>query len=105
MILKAFSLFDSKADIYMPPFFCGTLGQAVRAVVEAAQDPRSTLGRYPADFDLMELGEFNDVNGELISANRRNHGPVSQHLAAMQRAYSARNPELPLEAAGTESQA
>lgn len=98
MIVKAFSLFDYKADIYMPPFYAGTLGQAVRSVVEAAADQRSTLGRYPQDFALMELGEFNDVTGELVSCNRQNHGHVSQLLAAAIREHQAANPQLPLEA-------
>lgn len=98
MIVKAFSLFDYKADIYMPPFYCGTLGQAVRSVVEAAADNRSTLGRYPQDFALMEIGQFDDVTGELLACNKHNHGMVSQLLNAAIREHQANNPQVPLEA-------
>lgn len=96
MITKAFSLYDSKADIYMPPFFCGTVGQAIRSVVEAAADGRTTLGRYPQDFSLMELGSFDDVTGSLTPERVHNHGQVSQLLAAAFRAHREANPELPL---------
>lgn len=105
MILKAFSLFDSKADVFMPPFFCGTVGQATRSVIEAAADQRSTLGKYPQDFALFELGEFEDATGELVAFNKLNHGLVSQLLVAAIRAHRAANPELPLEPAGTQSAA
>lgn len=95
MIVKAFSLFDLKADLFMPPFYSGTLGQAVRSVIEAAADQRTTLGRYPQDFSLMEVGEFDDVTGELTPVKKHNHGLVSQLLAAALREQRSANPELP----------
>lgn len=102
MIYRAFSLFDLKADLYMPPFYAGQLGQAVRSVIEAAADTRTTLGRYPQDFSLMELGEFDDVTGQLTPGRIHNHGLVSQLLAAAVREHRSANPELPL---GTETPA
>lgn len=96
MMLKAFSLFDYKADVYSPPFFVSTLGQAVRSVIEAAGDARTTIGRYPQDFALREIGEFNPVTGELVSTPGGMHGTVAQLLNAARAEWRKHNPELPL---------
>lgn len=63
MILKIFSLYDSKAEAYMQPFFMQTKGQAIRAITDTATNKESQIGRHPADFTLFELGEYNDSNG------------------------------------------
>jgi len=63
MITKAYSLFDVKAAVYGVPFFMHTRGLAIRAFTDLVNDPKSTPYKYPADFTLFEVGEFDDVNG------------------------------------------
>lgn len=63
MQTKVFAVFDSKACAYMAPFFLPSKGLAIRAFVDLATRPDSTVTKYPADFTLFELGEFEDSTG------------------------------------------
>lgn len=63
MIYKVFSVHDSAADAYLPPWFCRTVGEATRSFEEAANDVNHSFGRHPSDFTLFELGEFDDETG------------------------------------------
>lgn len=58
-----FSIYDIKAEAYLKPFYMQSKGQAIRAFTESLQDPESGMGKWPADFTLFELGEFDDACG------------------------------------------
>lgn len=62
MILKVYSVYDSKVEAYLKPFYMQSKGEACRAFQEIANDKSSAVGKYPADFTLFELGEWNDSN-------------------------------------------
>lgn len=68
MKLKAFSVFDVKADTYSAPFFFAATGLAVRAFKASVADRDSSLCKYPEDFKLVELGEFDDQTGVLTAS-------------------------------------
>jgi len=63
MVLKVYSVFDSKAEAYNSPFLAITRGAAIRAVTDSVNDPKSVYHRWPADFTLFEIGEFDDSSG------------------------------------------
>lgn len=58
MILKIYTVFDSKAEAYIQPFFSTTKGLALRSFQEALSDSNTNISKYPEDFTLFELGEF-----------------------------------------------
>ncbi len=60
MQLKIFSLYDEKIDAYMQPFFFPSKGHAVRAITDFTNDSSTSIGKYPEDFTLYELGEWDD---------------------------------------------
>jgi hypothetical protein len=60
MILKVYSVYDSKAEAYLSPMYFQSKGQAVRSFTEVANDKTSAIGKYPEDFTLFEIGDFND---------------------------------------------
>lgn len=62
MVLKIYSVYDSKAEAYIPPMFYQSKGQALRQFSEVANDKTHQIGKYPEDFTLFEIGEFNDSN-------------------------------------------
>jgi len=66
MELKAFSIRDSKAEVFNTPFFQKTHGEAERSFRELVTDQKSMVSKYPEDYDLYYLGTYNDQNG-LIS--------------------------------------
>lgn len=77
MIQKAFSLYDSKAQFFSAPFFQHHAGQAIRSVADLAADLNTTVGRHPADFQLYQVGTFDDQTGHLESCP-----PIPLGLAA-----------------------
>lgn len=65
MKTKVFAVYDSKASCFGVPFFMGTVGLAVRAFTELVNDPKSSPNRFPMDFGLFQIGEFDDIKGVL----------------------------------------
>jgi hypothetical protein len=62
MFLKICTVYDSKAECYLQPFYCKSKGEALRSFIEISNDSKSQIGKYPEDFTLFELGEFDDSN-------------------------------------------
>lgn len=67
MILKIFSVYDVKAEAYLPPFYVASKGAAVRSFSDAASDPTHNFCKHAEDFTLFELGEFNDETGRIVT--------------------------------------
>lgn len=63
MILKIYSLFDEKAKMYSQPFYMAHDGLALRAFGDLVEDKKTTVSRYPVDFTMWKLGEFDDNTG------------------------------------------
>jgi hypothetical protein len=96
MLLNAYSFFDAKSGCYSPPFFFPHRGQALRAAIDLGGDLSTTIGRYPQDFTLYELGVFDDQSGTFGSAQPFALGVVASFLASAQPPVSAPPPfELP----------
>lgn len=77
MIVKVFSVYDSKVEAYIQPFFMQSRGQAIRAFGDTAADVSTNIGKHPADFTLFELGEFDDTTAKFDMYNT----PVSIGVA------------------------
>jgi hypothetical protein len=58
-----FTVYDSKSEAYLQPFFLQTKGQAVRAFTDSVNDPQHQFCRHPEDYTLFELGEYDDFKG------------------------------------------
>lgn len=68
MILKVFSLYDMKTGIFAAPFVMAHIGQAVRACKDLGSDLSTLVGRHPADYMLVELGNYDDNTGVFENA-------------------------------------
>lgn len=73
MISNVYSLHDSKALTYSPPFLAAQHGLAIRMVMEIADGPSTSVGRHPADFTLYCIGRFDDQSGQMLPAEHREH--------------------------------
>lgn len=60
MMLKMFSVFDSKIKAYLPPFFQRTTGEAERAFSDAVNRQDSGFKAHAEDYSLFELGSWDD---------------------------------------------
>lgn len=63
---NVYAIFDSKVVAYLQPFFMRAHGEAVRAVCQAANDPNTNFCRYPADFTLFQVAEYDDSTGAFM---------------------------------------
>lgn len=82
MILIGFSLLDIKTGIFNTPFFMAHAGQAMRACMDLGQDPQTTVGRHPADFQLCQVGTFDDQTGMFSIGTPTPLGTVASFLPA-----------------------
>lgn len=63
--MKVYSVYDSKAEAFLRPFFAPTAGVAVRGFEQACCDPSHDFHKYGADYTLFEIGVFDEFNGRL----------------------------------------
>lgn len=71
MKLELFSVYDKQVAAYMQPFYCRTLGEAIRSFTEAVNDPQKPFGKYATDYALHSFGHFDDNSGLFVT-----HDPV-----------------------------
>lgn len=78
MKLKAFSIFDSKAEAYIQPFFHRATGEAIRAFETACSKPDHAFHIHAADYTLFEIGTFDESNACLTKKVPLNLGNALQ---------------------------
>ncbi len=71
MQFHIFSVFDEKAEAFLPPFFLPTVGMAVRSFSECVNDREHMFGKHPSDYTLFELGSFDDSSGCITADVKR----------------------------------
>lgn len=73
--MKYFTLFDRKSGAYSPEIFgCRSMPEAVRSVALACDAGKGPVAKFPADFDLYQIGEFDSNAGVMIPATQQ--GPL-----------------------------
>jgi len=70
---KMFSIRDSKAEIFHPPFFRNTHGEAERHIHTLAKEEKHPVNLYPEDFDLFFLGDYDTKTGKLTPQDSPQH--------------------------------
>lgn len=73
MQLKMFSIRDSKAEVFNPPFFKHTHGEAERDFSVLCKDEKSMPSKFPDDFDLYYVGIYDDQTGKIQSLDTPQH--------------------------------
>lgn len=71
MIQKLFTVFDEKAEAFLPPFFVPTDGIAKRAFADCVNSKDHQFGKHPADYTLFFLGEFYEHDASIVLVNRK----------------------------------
>ncbi|QXP07990.1 MAG: nonstructural protein [Arizlama microvirus] len=61
MKMSMFTVYDSKAEIYLQPFFLQSRGEALRSWDDVVNDAKSQFNKHPTDFTLFEIGTY-DTN-------------------------------------------
>lgn len=79
MELRVFTVYDSKAQAFLAPFYARTVGEAERNFMGACSDQKSQFYHHPEDFCLMEIGTFDEDSGRL----RAKDGPINHGMATV----------------------
>lgn len=61
--MNCYSIHDTVAEMFLPPFFARNDGQASRMMIGSLGDSFT----HRADFNLYRLGSFDDDSGQLTS--------------------------------------
>jgi len=64
--MKMITIKDMKAQTYMRPSFFPSIAEAVRGFQDIANNGDSMVSRYPNDFRLLHIGEFDSSTGAVI---------------------------------------
>lgn len=78
-----FTVKDTKVGSFLNPFFSHHAGTAVRALERCLVDPTHDFALHPGDYDLYELGYFDDETGVITPF----HEP--QRIACLSEYYYA----------------
>lgn len=78
--MKIFVIYDRRAEQWNTPFMSRTRGTALRelamSVKNAPED--NIMKQYPDDFEVYELGDFNEFEGILSAVPRVAIGTLAQ---------------------------
>lgn len=70
MLKKLFSILDVKMSQFNGVFHSQDAITATRILHTATRDSESQIHQFPEDFQLFEMGEFDDITGKLIPLDR-----------------------------------
>jgi hypothetical protein len=65
-----FTVYDSKAETFMPPFFVPSKGLAIRAFEDCVNSKEHHFGQHPADYTLFALGEFDTNTAHFVNMEK-----------------------------------
>lgn len=62
--MKIYTIYDSKSETYSYPYQARATGEALRIFTTIANDDQHPIGKYPADYTLFQIGEFDDQKAD-----------------------------------------
>lgn len=65
MILRVFAVFDKAVELFMPPIFLRSEGEAVRAL-RVTMNGQHSFSQSPDDYALYDLGSFDEASGAFL---------------------------------------
>jgi uncharacterized protein len=66
MITHIFTVYDSKTEAYLPPFYAQSKGAALRSFMDAVGDPQHEFAKHAEDYTLFYLGTFDDQSAQFV---------------------------------------
>jgi hypothetical protein len=64
---RFYAVRDSKVGAYSAPQVMRSDGEALRAFADAVNDKQSPMGKYPEDYSMWRIGDYDEETG-IISA-------------------------------------
>lgn len=63
---KLISLYDRATESFAPVMTVNTRNEAIRSFKQAVNDPQTPISINPTDYELHEIGSFDDQTGQII---------------------------------------
>lgn len=80
---QIFTVFDSAAGLFLEPFFAPSMEYAIREFRQAVGTEGHQFNRFPEDFTLFHVGEFDPEKGEVLPLKARSCGVAVTFLPKM----------------------
>lgn len=74
MTQRLYTVYDEKAEAFLPPFFVPAHGIALRAFKDCINSKDHQFGKHPADYTLFYLGDWDDVTCHFRLIDRKSLG-------------------------------
>lgn len=87
-VVKLYSIYDRKAQYYLPLMQHRAEADAIREFTDICFNGDLPIAKYPADFDLIELGEWGTGDGAITPSTHP--VPIINGLVAIQNAQAER---------------
>ncbi len=96
---KRFTVYDCKAEAYLPPTYFGAAGEAIRSFEAAANQEGHDFHNYAGDYTLFETGTWDEITDIHTSLEAKiNLGTALQYIQVQPQAKpTAYTQDLPLE--------
>ena len=65
MTQEVFTILDKKSGLHGIPFFSPNKGTAIRQFEQMLKASDSFIAKYPEDFHLYQIGNFDEKTGEI----------------------------------------
>lgn len=65
------SAHDKIANVFLPTFSSRSKAEAIRIFAAEANSSESQIGKYPNDFDLYFISEFDQDTGEMSTGEKQ----------------------------------
>jgi len=76
-----FCIHDSKAHFFAPPFTSENCNTALRLFKSAFDDPTTQIHKFPEDFSLHYLGEYDTSTSEITTETPQNLGLATRYIS------------------------
>jgi len=67
---KVYVIRDRKAKLFARPFFERDHVMAIRSFEDACRDEKSSFAKWPDDYELLCLGDFDETTGKFHQLER-----------------------------------
>lgn len=77
--MKVFAIYDIKAGAFLQPFFSPTRATGMRAFSDAVAQEQQ-FQRWPTDYELFEIGDWEPNLGKWTSEDRTSLGMANDYI-------------------------
>jgi len=75
-----FTVYDQKAESFLPPFFVPSIGLATRAFTDCVNSESHQFAKHPADYTLFQLGDWDDQTAEFNCKTKKSMGNGVEYI-------------------------